>query len=137
MDNTSFSRDINFLTGDLLPNETAMFKDFYLSYNNTDVSFYGSDTTAIVLKERVFFLLNGDHRQALLTKAKQDGLQGCVDYFIANIALVNKISEHGMVIGISPDRFDLLETALEVLGQDNINRIAYAVSGPTATTLIH
>jgi len=63
------------------PNVTASFEGFGLSYNRSSAN-YGSDTTAIVLRGRVFLLLNGDHGEALHKKAAENGITGCIDYFI-------------------------------------------------------
>jgi hypothetical protein len=55
------------------------------------------------------------------------GIQGCVDYFLENIAQANARSEHQMATGITGDPFELLGTTLEVIGQHNIERIAKVV----------
>ncbi|MFK4131955.1 hypothetical protein ACI2KR_06625 [Pseudomonas luteola] len=109
------------------PNVSRVFGDFSISYNPRS-SGYGCPTTAIVLQERVFFVLNGNHAEPLCNAANNSGLQGAIDYFIENIAQANAFSEHPMAIGLSRDQFGLFETALEVVGQHNINRIAQAVA---------
>jgi hypothetical protein len=79
------------------PNDMIDFKDFYISFNDTDIGTYGDDTTAIVIgvMER-FYILNGDHSKALNEAAKSGGLQHCLDYFFANVAQANKLSEHNL-----------------------------------------
>ncbi|ERL61378.1 hypothetical protein [Piscirickettsia salmonis] len=90
------------------------FSGFYLSYNCYTGGVYGCDSTAIVLGEMALFLiLNGDHQQPLSHIAKNDGLQGCIDYFIDHINEVNRHSEHIKAY-----------SGLELLGQSNIDRIA-------------
>lgn len=107
-------------------NVALTFKDFHISYNSS-VADYGSDTTAIVLKGRVFLILNGDHRQALSEIAQKKGVKGGVEYFINNIAQANDKSEHRMIIGECSDPFGLTLTALDIIGQNGIDRISRAV----------
>lgn len=108
------------------PNMTRSFEQgFHISYNPSS-SGYGCDTTAIVLQGRVHFVLNGDHAAALCTAAEQRGIDGCIDYFVENIALANKLSEHWMATGVNCDFFALMPTTLEVIGQDGMQRIAEA-----------
>jgi len=108
------------------PNVTRSFgADFHISYNPRS-SDYGSDTTAIVLHERVFFVLTGDHSEALCAAAAEHGVKGCIDYFAENITLANDKSEHLMATGLSIDLFNLVPTTLEVIGQEGIDRIAAA-----------
>lgn len=99
--------------------------DVHVSYNPRS-SGYGSDTTATVLSERVFFVLNGDHAEALCEAAEKSGAQGCADYFVEHIAQANKRSEHLMATGVSNDPFALMPTTVEILGQESVNRIAAA-----------
>lgn len=108
------------------PNVTRSFaQGFTISYNSSSAG-YGTDTTAIVLQERVFFVLSGDHAAALCAAADQSGIAGCVDYFVEHIAQANRLSEHLMATGVNADPFSLMPTALEVLGQDAVQRIAAA-----------
>jgi len=108
------------------PNVTASFEGFALSYNPRHAD-YGSDTTAIVLKGRVFLLLNGDHGEALHEKAAENGITGCIDYFIEHIKEANHLSEHLMAVGLADDPFELQQTALDVIDQDNIDSLMSAV----------
>ena len=111
------------------PNVTRSFaQGFTISYNPSSAD-YGTDTTAIVIKERVFFVLSGDHAAALCAAADQNGIAGCVDYFVEHIAQANRLSEHLMATGVNADPFGLMPTALEVLGQDAVQRIAAAANG--------
>ncbi|UXH55943.1 hypothetical protein Q1Z72_01415 [Pseudomonas qingdaonensis] len=108
------------------PNMTRSFaQGFTISYNSRSAG-YGTDTTAIVLQERVFFVLSGDHAAALCAVADQSGIAGCVDYFIEHIAQANSHSEHLMATGVNADPFGLMPTALEVIGQDGVQRIVAA-----------
>lgn len=64
-------------------------KGYYVSYNNWDISIYGSDTTAIVIdRTSAFLILNGDHRKQL----KGLSLADACAYFHANIDKKNKRS---------------------------------------------
>lgn len=108
------------------PNMTRSFEQgFTISYNPSSAG-YGTDTTAIVIRERVFFVLSGDHAAVLCAAADQGGISGCVDYFVEHIAQANRLSEHLMATGVNADPFGLMPTALEVLGQDAVQRIAAA-----------
>lgn len=106
-------------------NSTSNFSGFHLSYNPSAAD-YGSDTTAIVLKNQLFLILNGNHKKSLSEVANSAGLQGCIDYFISNIAQANPIGEHiGAINGKDP--FGLAKIRLDLLGQPNIDRIVQAV----------
>ncbi|MFK4136300.1 hypothetical protein ACI2KR_29065 [Pseudomonas luteola] len=108
------------------PNVTRHFgSDVHISYNPFSAG-YGCDTTAIVLRERVFLVLNGDHAEALCEVAAEKGAKGCADYFVQNIARANNLSEHLMATGLRNDRFALMPTTLEILGQEGVDRIAAA-----------
>lgn len=96
-----------------------------ISYNPSSRD-YGTRTTAIILNGRVFFVLNGDHRAVLAETLQNTGGQGCLDYFIENIAQANAMSEHYIVIGELADLFGITQTAIEVLGQPNIDRLTEA-----------
>lgn len=109
------------------PNVARSFGDFSISYNPR-TSDYGSDTTAIVLHGRVFFVLNGNHAEQLCFAADSKGIQGCMDYFVENIAQANQRSEHWMATGLRKDPFALLATTLEVIGQCNVDRVAQAAA---------
>jgi hypothetical protein len=109
----------------LAPNVSRSFGDFAISYCRRSVD-YGCDTTAIVLGGRVFLILNGYHAEQLIDAASTTGAQGCVDYFSENIAQANARSEHLMASGVVTDLFGLHGTALEVLGQQNLERLAEA-----------
>jgi hypothetical protein len=74
-----------------VPNVATQEKDYYVSYNNYDISLYGSDTTAIVIeKSGAFLILNGDHREAL----KNMSLEQACNYFHSNPTLKNSKSDH-------------------------------------------
>lgn len=117
------------------PNVTRSFgSDVHVSYNPRSGD-YGSDTTAIVLRERVFFVLNGDHAETLCKIGENNGVHGCVDYFVEHIAQANKLSEHLMATGVSNDPFALMPTALEILGQEGVDRIAAAAKAQLDATI--
>lgn len=108
-------------------NRTCDFKDFHLSYNPS-VADYGCDTTAIVFGGSLFFILNGDHQKALHEAANTGGKMGCFSYYVDNIHLANKISEHHPVTGNASDLFGLRNMAIEHLGAHAVERLANADS---------
>lgn len=112
-------------TNSLSVNATKSFDNFHISYDPTTRN-YKSITTAIVLENHVFLVLNGNHSFALNQIAGHSGLVGCVDYFIEHIEQANPFSEHLNITGKSPDIFGLTKVAIKVLGQANIDRIAEA-----------
>lgn len=74
-------------------NSTIDGDGFYVSFNDYDMWIYGCDTTALVFGQmQSFYILNGDHRAAYAALIPK-GYDACLDYFKANIALVNKRSE--------------------------------------------
>lgn len=121
-----FSSGSNPVTREISPNLTVKFDGFHVSYNNSAID-YGCPTTAIVLKGRVFFILNGNHCKDLVAAAKSNGIQGCVDYFIEHLDQANGHSEHPMAVGLRCDPFALYKTTLESFGEANIDRISEAV----------
>lgn len=103
-------------TGSNAPNSVLCLDQYHISYNAVDTGIYGCDTTAIVLKnESLFLILNGDHRDQLGEITKGAGLQGCIDYFISNVQIANKRSEH-------LTKF----CSANLIGQDNLDRIRIA-----------
>ena len=78
------------------PNKvTKETKSYHISYNNRDISIYGSDTTALYINSTgQFLILNGNH-----TKNYKDlsTLDEHVKYFYSNINKVNPRSEHGKI----------------------------------------
>lgn len=111
-------------------NATCSFKGFDLSYNPSAAD-YGTDTTAIVLDQQIFLILEGNHKQQLLNAANELGLQGCVDYFILNIAQASSFSEHIAVIN-GQELFNLGKIGLQLLGKENVDRIAQAMLALTS-----
>lgn len=99
---------------------------FHLSYN-PNCAGYGCDTTAIVLNECVFFVLNGNHKTQLLDALNLNGFQGVIDYFIDNLAQASHRSEHYSVVNPAQSTLPPSKTVLELLGQPNIDRIAKAI----------
>ena len=107
------------------PNMTHSFEGFHISYAR-NLAHYGCDTTALVLDGRVFFILNGDHADDLSEAASIFGVEGCVNLFIDRIARANQLSEHLMAVGLKADPFGLYPTTLEIIGLENIEKIARA-----------
>lgn len=110
------------VTNQLMPNTVKSFSNFHISYARY-LSHYGCDTTALVLDSRVFFILNGNHAKEMKNLAEEKGIDGVIEYFITNIDQANKLSEHKMAVGLSPDPFYLYDTTLKILGQTVIDRI--------------
>lgn len=119
------------VTQAMSPNQTKNYEGFHLSHNRR-TSDYGCETTSIVLKDRVFFVLNGDHRDALCNAADTGGVQACMDYFMEHIAEANKLSEHHIIIGKMDDYFGLINSSREIIGQATLNRIIEAASAIAA-----
>lgn len=113
------------------PNMTASFAGFDISHN-ASIADYGSETTAIVLQKRVFFILNGNHCAELVEEANVNGIAGCVRYFAQHIDQANTRSEHRMAAGLSEDPFELQKTTQECIGDDGIVLIAQAASAVAA-----
>lgn len=89
------------------PNEVASFGHYYLSKNNNSDTF-GCPTTAVVIKDgnvnQIYLILNGyDHGDKLLEVAKDRGLIGCVEYFIANMKDANHLPDYLLLDGDSDD----------------------------------
>ncbi|APO97762.1 hypothetical protein BI312_24435 (plasmid) [Xanthomonas citri pv. citri] len=115
------------VTRQLATNRVRNFDRFHISYNN-HTSDYGCVTTALVLDERVFFVLNKCHVREMVDAAERDGIQGCVDLFITRIHDANERSEHRMAAGLAADPFGLHRTTIDVIGQANVDRIAGAMA---------
>lgn len=113
------------VTNTVAPNMILAEDNYHISFTDSNSAVYGDNTTAIVLQNRVFLILTGDHTEGLASAKASNGLQGCIDYFIANIDQANPLSEHLMALGRN-DQFALYPTALEVLGQANLDRLAKA-----------
>jgi hypothetical protein len=103
-----------------IPTNTILDKgNYHFSYEKYS-SGYGTETTAIVLDNNVYFVLVGDHTKQL--NDIQD-INQAIDYFVANIKLAHNHSEHLMITGLVKDPWNLTKTALKVIGQDNIDKI--------------
>jgi hypothetical protein len=109
------------VTNELAENTVADFKSYHISYNSNPAN-YGCRTTALVMKNNVFFILNGDHKDAMLEASEENGLQGCFDYFLRNLDKANGMSEHHSVLK-GKCQFNLHKYALEYLGAENIERL--------------
>ena len=113
------------VTNVVAPNMSRSFGNFHISYCRHSPD-YGSDTTALVLQGRVFFILNGFHASAMVAAAEADGVLGCVDLFVRHIEMASSFSEHMMATGLTADPFQLAKTTLEVIGVDGVNKIIAA-----------
>lgn len=118
-------------TRQVMPNMTRVFKGYYISYAGY-ISEYGCATTALVLQGRVFMIINGNHALEMIEANEKSGIDGCVDVFIKYLAKVNHCSEHMMALGLIKDLWSLMPTAVEVLGQNNMDRITAAISTQAA-----
>ncbi len=113
------------ITNELTPNVTLDCDKFHISYNTSSRE-YGYDTTAIVIEDRVFFILNGNH--CIPLKNISNDISKCIDYFIDNIHNSSKFSEHLMVAGIEDDVFSLQKTVLKVIGQTKLDELIKVVT---------
>ena len=113
------------ITNEIAPNTILVLDNFHLSYNRNS-SGYGTDTTAIVLKNHVFFVLAGNHKRKLEEHARL-GVQGCMEYFIQNINLALSKVEHEMALGLREDEYNLKSITLEVLGESCFQRVKESV----------
>lgn len=80
-----------------IPNDiTANTDEFYISYNDRDISIYGSVTTALVLNKPLkFLILNGKHSKAYNDIISMGGgYAQCLEYFKSNIDKKSKYSEN-------------------------------------------
>lgn len=116
------------------PNMTASFAGFHISHN-ASIAHYGSETTALVLRERVFFILNGNHSEELVKEARASGVAGCIRYFAEHIDQANRCSEHLMAVGLTSDPFELCPTAQEIIGEGGIALVAEAAKAAKAADL--
>ena len=113
------------VTNETSPNVTADFAGFHISYNRQSID-YGCPTTALVIGNTLFFILNGDHKQALLDTGNKSGLQGCFEYFLEELDKGNHLSEH-INVANGDNTFSLTDTAVKLLGQDNVDRLTAAM----------
>ena len=108
------------------PNVVAQTqRSFHLSYLPYTGD-YGSDTTALVLDNNVFLILNGDHKKELLTMAQTQGLAGCIKYFTTHITEANQRSEHRMAVLLDEDPFGLNKTVQDLLEPTDIASLRQA-----------
>lgn len=69
---------------------------FHISYNDRDISTYGCATTAIVVKNWDFYILDGDHREALFPLMEgPEGLKKCLEYFHSKPDQHNSMTVYG------------------------------------------
>lgn len=112
------------------PNMAKTYQGFHISYTGY-MDHYGSDTTALVLKEQVFFILSGSHGKALEQIADDEGIQGCIEYFIKHLDQANKMSDHLMAVGLKADPLKCQPVAIEILGQATFDHLLAAISART------
>jgi hypothetical protein len=115
------------VTAELAPNRVRTFDGFHVSYN-AHTFFYDSDTTALVLRDRLFLVLNGDHSSEMLDAASRDGLPYALRVFMDRLDVANQLSEHRMALGFCDDPFELQPTMLEAIGRDAFDRFVAAVT---------
>jgi hypothetical protein len=66
---------------------------FHISYNNRDVALYGDVTTALVVNESAFYVLNGNHTKQYAAITEQ-GVEACLQYFREHKEDWNKYTDH-------------------------------------------
>lgn len=98
-------------------NVVREFNGFHIAYD------HGTDTTALVLRNHVFFVLAGDHVHDWDKAAKDKGIQGCIDLFVERMDQAHRRSEHRMAVGLDSDIFNLRPTLYEMIGKDGIEKI--------------
>ena len=74
-------------------NSTWKGDGFHISYNSHDIALYGCDTTAIVVKNWNFYILNGDHTEQLIPLIGE-GLDACLKYFNQHPDQHNSMTVH-------------------------------------------
>jgi hypothetical protein len=98
------------------------FDGFHVSYN-AHTFYYDSATTALVLRDRVFLVLNGNHTADMLDAASRDGLSGALRVFMDRLSLANPLSEHRMALGLCDDPFDLQPTMIDAIGGSRFEQL--------------
>lgn len=116
-------------TNELAPNTVLDRSGYHISHNASSAA-YGCQTTALVLKNTVFLVLNGDHREALCDASSAGGLQACFDYFLEHLESANHMSEHHFILQ-GNNVFSTTSNAEDFLGPENIARL-HEVSGTLA-----
>mgnify|MGYP000138325263 CR=1 FL=1 len=114
------------VTNEMTPNQVSDRSGYHLSYNPSARD-YGTDTTAIVLgNHTLFFILKGDHRDALDAAADRGDKQAVLDYFIEHIAEAHEMGDH---LGALKEG-DVLkrdEYGKAHLGEENLARLKQAI----------
>lgn len=114
---SGFSSSVIPVINQVSPNISRSFDGFSVSYNRSSRD-YGTDTTAMVVRGRVFMLLRGNHALELAGAAEQGGLIAAVTMFIMKIEMAITQSEHLEAFGLANDPFDLASTLREALPED-------------------
>lgn len=108
------------------PNISRSFDGFAISYNRSTID-YGCDTTALVIRGRVFMLLSGNHALELAGAAENGGLIAALTLFIMKLDLAIGQSEHLEAFGLANDPFDLTSTLREALPEDQYTLVANTI----------
>lgn len=90
---------------------------WHLSYCGSS-AVYGCETTALVVDNRVFFVLRGDHRREWMTAWT---LWEALQYFIAHDDQIHLASEHRMALGLDVDCFGLMPTLRDAITREQFN----------------
>lgn len=122
------------IINELTPNEVMDLGEYHLSYNPFSAD-YGSRTTALVLANTVFLILDGDHRTQMAGAADTSGLQGCFDYFLENLDCANHNSEHHLILK-GNNTFGVTDSATKYLGEENIARLISAAKELQAASIL-
>lgn len=119
MDNKSkFTAQRVPVTNELSRNTVLDQGGYHISHEGSSGA-YGCPTTALVFRNTLFFVLEGDHREGYAQAVDDNGKQGAFEYFVEHIHQAHKYSEHTSVDN-DPDRFGLGRVAREELGEENI-----------------
>lgn len=96
-------------------NGTINFDHFHISFNPSS-SNYGCITTALVLENHIFLILNGNHVDDLVDAA-QSGIHGALKYFIQHISEANNLSEHTILSSNTTDKFGICDSIRSVFNR--------------------
>jgi len=113
--------------GIILPtrNKVIRYSTFCISYLFATPEYGNHATTALVLNDNVFLILNGDHRNNY--SANSGTLEQALKYFLSHLDQANDLSEHLQAVGLVPnDPFDISTLCKDVLGstyEDFCNRV--------------
>jgi len=120
-----FSTELCPVSRTVTPNSIRSYDGFHISYC-CDETNYGCHTTALVVRDYVFLVLNGCHVNEFAQAAAEGGLEGCVALFTDLIAHANPYSEHLSAVGLAADRFGLAAAFQVAVSPATVTRLRAA-----------